>query len=339
MKKTDNTIKKLAAYSAVAATVMGVSPQANAEVVGYDVDPDSMHILPDDTAKYYFININNQGAACDTLVDMFLVLTSSYDFYSWKSIWGSIYYGGAFYGRTFTYVYSSTPITTTGGGTIIGTITSTWNLVGTFSPGSSVGPFAPLPPGKWLTSTYAFWSTNYYYSYVTYSWGDWKGGKTGKYVGLKFYAFTSDIVSDPGDTLWDSTLHYGWIYMDVGILSSYFTIRAWAYETTPNTAIEMDVNAVNYLTGECPLTVGVDDRNLADKVSVYSYDRNVRVSLDGMRNKGNISIYNATGQKIQEQAIKGSSNLVNIKGNSRGVYMVKVDVDGVGTRTKKVYIN
>jgi len=131
------------------------------------------------------------------------------------------------------------------------------------------------------------------------------------------------------------------------------TIRAWAYETTPNTAIVFDINAVNF-NPETPAwckdtlispsdsiynpPVGTNDKELEDKVFVYSYDRNVRVRLDGIRSKGNISIYNISGQKVQEQPIKGNSNLVNIKGNSRGVFVVKVDVDGEGTRSKKVYI-
>ena len=59
MKQTNKLLKQLATYSSVAAAVVGVNDYAKAELVGYDVNPDSILINPIDTASFYTFNINN----------------------------------------------------------------------------------------------------------------------------------------------------------------------------------------------------------------------------------------------------------------------------------------
>ena len=54
--------------------------------------------------------------------------------------------------------------------------------------------------------------------------------------------------------------------------------------------------------------------------------------------KGRITIYEINGRKVQEETIKERATRFSINGSGTGIYMVKVDVDGGNSRTKKVYI-
>jgi len=349
MKKTDDILKRLATYSGVAGAIIGVTPTAQAELVGYDVDPDSLLLNPQDTAGYYLININNSGDYCDGYNDLDFTLTK---YTTGPSSW----YNGQFlnlymYTSNYalasktTYQYTSTTITntitTTYGGTIqtttIGTITSTWYTANVLSPGSyaSAGANSGLP-------TWATFSVTMVWGYTEYapgsSWGAW-GDKTDKYVGLKFTAYLLDSINTlPGDTTWFETVHYGWIYMSVGIDAEWYQVQAWAYADVPGEPAETDMDAVDSWDKLCEF-VGIDDKNLAKKVSIYSHDRNVRVGLSGINKPtGTINIYNVSGKLIQSQPIKGENNSLRVKGKNTGIFVVKVDVNGA-VRSKKVYIN
>ncbi len=59
--------------------------------------------------------------------------------------------------------------------------------------------------------------------------GPWGGGVTDGYVGVRFQ-------------LDGATTHYGWILLDVAAGSTSFTIKAYGYDTTPNTDIPTAVN-------------------------------------------------------------------------------------------------
>ena len=43
-------------------------------------------------------------------------------------------------------------------------------------------------------------------------------------------------------------------------------------------------------------------------------------------------------QLVQQEAITGKSTRFKVNGRDSGAYLVKVDVDGGNSRTKKVYI-
>ena len=136
--------------------------------------------------------------------------------------------------------------------------------------------------------------------------------------------------------------------MSVGIDASSYTINAWAYNDTPGEKAITNIDSVNF-NSECILPEpypelrvnpfeGIVDRSLDNKVSVYSYDRTIRVGLNGTKStKGIISVYDMSGKLVQSQPIKGRSNALRVDGRNTGLYFVKVDVDG-GTRTQKVFI-
>jgi len=352
MKKRNhkNLAIKLTAYSCVAIAVAATSPTANAELVGNDVDPDSTRSIPADTSGYYQININNSGAACDAYLDFDLTLGIFSN--GWQYLWlygwrdnRALAVPQLFELTSVVITITSSSVTTYGNintwtATYLGTKTYTFYSGIAGSSGSSAGKFN-MDSRSWYK-----WPTMVLnYGVTSSSWGQW-AGKTQKYQGLQFYAYVMDTITTPGDTTWDSTFHYGWLYMDVGIDANWFTVRAWAYDDVPWTDIIYDMGAVNW---NKPCTdenidsnkwIGISDRNLENKVSIYSYESNIKVSLTELASysRGIITVYDVTGRKVQQQPLNGRSNLVTLKGNTSGVYMVRVEVDGYGTRSKSVFI-
>jgi len=230
MKKTDKTIKKLAAYSTAAIAVLATTPEANAELIGYDVNPDSVILFPQDTGNimYYIINMNNVGTTCDNVDNLFVSLWYGGTASTSVAVWGSVYDSGAAYGNWNFYYNTGQTITyqipTSYGGyittTIIGTTTSWYATAIVNSSGSSIGPSSP--PNQWIDNTY--FTHSWWYSGT--NWGQWQGGKDNKYMGLRFYAYNMDLDSVPGDTIWSKNLHYGWVYMSIGINSSMLKVQA-----------------------------------------------------------------------------------------------------------------
>jgi len=342
MKQTNNIISKLASYSVAAAAVMAANP-ASAELIGYDVDPDSTHGYPGDTTNYYTFNINNVGDGCDEINDLFL----SFGSYSISSlfVYGNAYYDNEIFGNLNPFTYSSqtitNTITTTYGATsttqYIGTSTVYWRTGAVVSSGSSIS--ASMSGGTFIKEVVdmAWW-------YSSTTWGAWGGGKTDKYLGLRFYAYTQDTETTPGDTIWDSTLHYGWIYLDVALNAKSMTIKSWAYETEPDMAAACNQGAVNFMQPTCfaPLpdaegTIGISERNGDTKVSIYSYGRDVKVN-SSKATKGSVAIYNVSGQKLQEDALTGKSNTIRVNGRSEGVHFVRVQESNGDVHSKRVFI-
>ncbi|NQY08561.1 MAG: T9SS type A sorting domain-containing protein [Flavobacteriales bacterium] len=349
MKNTNELLKKIATYSSVIGAVVGVNQYANAELVGYNLDPDSTRFNPADTAGYFVININNRGGYCDEGGDFEFSITQTLSATTSSENGRNL----AIYAYTYNGVlasskaYVNSSVTTT---TSLGAIntqgSSTYKLwkAKVMSTGSYVGPDAATDDAMFASDTATLaWG---YDTNPSNSWGNW-GEKTDKYLGLTFVTWDVDASkSFIGDTVWDTTRFYGWIYMSVGVDAVSYTVQAWAYNDTPGEPALANMDSVDF-TDECNLTpmpvldtnfIGIATRNLESKVSIYSYDRTVNVNLKGTRStKGSISIYDISGKLVQSEPIKGRNNSLRINGRNDGLYFVKVDVDG-GTRTQKVYI-
>ena len=344
MNTRNKLLTKIAAYSTATTAFIGFAPSANAELVGYDMDPDSTRGNSIDTAGFFQININDRGAECDIYVDFSFTIGINQKYDRWIYMYGLSY--NQVLGQSSVVKISSTSVTktfvsttpsgktTTWKSSYIGTTTITWWFAAAGSEGSNIS--SSIGDAKW-----ADWPTMVfgYGEFTSQSFGQW-GGVAEKYVGLKFYAYDMDTTSSPGDTLWDSTMHFGWIYLDVAIDARAYTVKGWAYNDTPGEPALFNIDSVNYDADVCEYpSVGITKRNTKREVAIYSYEKEIRVNItDGRRTKGNISIYNLSGQKIQEQSIQGKHNTIKLNDRSSGVFLVKVDLDGAGTRSKKVYI-
>ncbi|NQY10938.1 MAG: T9SS type A sorting domain-containing protein [Flavobacteriales bacterium] len=346
MKKIDNKLSKLATYSAAAAAVFGAANPASAELIGYDMDPDSLISL--DTAGFttFVININSVGADCDELSDIYISVGS----YTTESlfVFAGAYYDNQIIGEKHSSTFTNVTVTninpTSYGGTstttTIGTSTKLYPTVGYVGGGSSVSESMATGDDIWQKGGDMVW---WYSSSGFVSWGDW-GGKTEKYMGLRFYAYTLDTLTTPGDSIWDSTLHYGWVYMDVALEARSFNLRAWAFETEEGEAAICDASAVNYMEPSCSngtkVAPGISERQFNNKISIYSHNRDVRIKADkSFGTKGSVAIYDITGKKVQEERLTKKSNIIRVNGRSEGIYFVRVNAGDGDIRTQKVYIH
>jgi len=338
MENTNKLLQKITAYSCAAGAVVGISGNASAALVGYDVDPDSTRYNPLDTAGYYFININNTGEHCDAEYNFEFSLSkttgNSYDSSNgtWVGMW--LYTYNSVIATTSTAQELSSGYETTGGAVVSTTVTNTWFLPQVFGKGSYIGDSIGLTStdkSTWLsyaTATLA-WG---YTTKPSSSWAQW-GGKENKYLGLRIAAWNVDSL---GEDVYSQ--HFGWVYMSVGVDGKSYTVKAWAYNETPGEPAVTDITQVEF-DKPCTNITAAEGKAIHRNVSIYSHERNVHVGMKGINQpKGTISIYNVNGQLMQSQPIKGHTNNVRLKGGQSGLFVVKVDVNG-GSKTQKVYIN
>jgi hypothetical protein len=143
------------------------------------------------------------------------------------------------------------------------------------------------------------------YVYACYSNSLWCGEVTDGYVGASF-----DV---GGNT------HYGWVRLD--ILSNgtggfgTMIIKDFAYESTPDTAIETGDEGV----------LGVNEQAFAN---FNFFASNEQLNLSAANAMSNVTVYTILGQQVTDQKLSGTNETVNISALSTGVYVAKVSIDG-----------
>ena len=159
--------------------------------------------------------------------------------------------------NTLSTIYGSTSTTQ-----YVGTTTQYKYLANTFNQGDVIGSNnSSNNEQNWAQSALLVRS---YDSNPNKVLGNWDG-KTDKYIGFKFvsiddgyYYDFSNIPGLPGPS-GDSSIHYGWICLSVGIDASSYTIKGWGYEQIPDKPAVIDFN------------VGIHDQELNDRVAIYSH--------------------------------------------------------------------
>ena len=91
MNTRNKLLTKIAAYSTATTAFIGFAPSANAELVGYDMDPDSTRVNSIDTAGFFQININDRGAECDIYVDFSFTIGINQKYDRWIYMYGLSY--------------------------------------------------------------------------------------------------------------------------------------------------------------------------------------------------------------------------------------------------------
>ncbi len=132
------------------------------------------------------------------------------------------------------------------------------------------------------------------------------GGVTDGFIGLVFKL--------NGDT------HYGWVRLDLSTDASSMTIKDFAYESTPDTAISAGDGAL-----------GVADNTF--KGFDYFVDSNNMLTLKASSAMQNVQLYSLLGQEVITQQLSSNNETVNLSKLSTGVYLATVTIEG----TKKTF--
>lgn len=128
------------------------------------------------------------------------------------------------------------------------------------------------------------------------------GGVTDRFLGVSFEV--------AGNT------HYGWIRLDLDASGDNFVIKDFAYEATPDTAIE---------AGDMGI-LGVDENAFAS--FEYFVDANSHLNLKAASAMENVVLHNTLGQQVLTQKLSSTSELVDLNALESGVYLATVSIEG-----------
>ncbi len=143
-----------------------------------------------------------------------------------------------------------------------------------------------------------------------YTNSQWCGGLEDKYLGLKFYIGTD--------------VHYGWVRLDVPADGSSFTVKDYAYNSTPDGPINAGM-------------LGVEDVNALPTVSVLypnpvkdTFTVNLAEGFDAAKTKVTVSDMN--GKQVLFANYADSFDVSNLE---KGVYIITIS-DGVNSENQKL---
>mgnify|MGYP006188524309 CR=1 FL=1 len=298
MKKTNNLNVKIKRYAALATGVTAAAG-ASAQVTYTDVNPDVV-LTPTGTAQY-LLNLDGDAA-----IDMGLVVQSG-------SVTGIYSYGTMQIPYTVTY---------NAGAAVFGSAApSTNGWMGSSSSAPSI-----LSNGNAIDASGTFYQSqgivgavqNTYLGapingqYGPYSSGNFLG--TEGYIGVRF-----DI---------SGSTHYGWVRVEMAADATSMTIKDYAYDATPNTAIA---------AGDMG-PVGVDEVNFETAIQFISNQNNqVTVKMNTTITNGMINVVSIDGKSVASINVNSQTELVDLSNLSSGIYMVNL-TSNEGTITKKFYV-
>ena len=138
-------------------------------------------------------------------------------------------------------------------------------------------------------------------------------GKTDKYVGLKFKI--------------GSQTHYGWARLDTRNDSRQYTLKDFAYESTPDKSI---------LAGDGQVNVGITKRNSKD-LKIKTVGKKINIDLVNLANvAGTVNIFNIAGQEVLSAKIDSNNHEFSLN-SVTGIYLVKVSLAGI-QYSQKIFI-
>lgn len=168
--------------------------------------------------------------------------------------------------------------------------------------GANYFPWA-LTSNASICDTLSSWygSDNPGFLAISSSVGNWLG-QTDKYLALKLNVGTNT--------------YYGWVRLDVVTTATSFTIKDYAYESTPNACI---------LTGQTPL--GITENIVGNYLIIAPNPFNTftKIQTRGHFNNGILRIYNAFGETIQRvENYTGDTIILSRNNLLSGVYFVQL---------------
>lgn len=121
----------------------------------------------------------------------------------------------------------------------------------------------------------------------------------------------------------DGENHYGWVQLSI-VTSDSFTVESFAYEATPDTAIEAGTDAT---------ALSLEDNTIEGFTSFVS---NNALTLSAKSPLQDVTIHNLNGQTILSRTLNNTSETIDINTLSTGVYIATVQVEGRSTAIKFV---
>jgi hypothetical protein len=143
-----------------------------------------------------------------------------------------------------------------------------------------------------------------------YTNSQWCDGQVDKFVGVRF-----NVGSDQ---------HYGWIQLDVPADASTFTIKGFAFESTPDADI---------LAGDQG-TLGLGDANFND--FNYALDSRNNLILTSNTAMERLTLVNVLGQQVMDRALSSNSESVDLNNLNSGLYIARVSIEGTAKTFKIV---
>ena len=289
MDKNSTIESKIKRYSALAGGLTAIAGVANAQIVYTDINPDQ---LVTGNGDMYSLDVDNDGTVDFSLST--LVVSTSYT-----------------YGPTVNVnlAYNAGVIAPAAGN----------SMMTTYSSG-----IANVPVGSAIGSSGSFSTSSGFLGYsVTYSitggisqTGSFNGGNfiNGEgFVGLKFQS--------GGNT------HYGWARVEMVDSASVLSVKDYAFESTPNTAI----NAGETASGP----VGIAD--LENNVVINNLNNQLKVEAAQNLTNGLINVVSMSGKQVISKSFTSNLERIDLNDLSTGIYMVNVNSDE-GVINKKIYV-
>lgn len=181
---------------------------------------------------------------------------------------------------------------------------------------SYIYPFA-LNDGDPISSLQTTWfdspavgTLNYVSCYSGGGGSNWCG-VTDKYLGLRFKIGINT--------------HYGWAKLDVSFSADSYTLKGYAYNTTPDEAIEAGQESLS-----------IDSFELSNS-KVVAFDNNI--SLSNLPETTKYRLLSITGKTILEGTISDSNYVIEAKNISTGIYIVELtNVNSKRVLKKKIVL-
>jgi len=120
--------------------------------------------------------------------------------------------------------------------------------------------------------------------------------------------------------------HYGWIRVDLSADASTFTIKDFAFNATPDGAIE---------AGEGIL--GVDDFSASTIRHYFNYDTKV-LTLNSQAALKDVVLYNVLGQESYRSTISSNISEHSLSGLQSGIYIAKINSTDNKSKTIKIVV-
>jgi hypothetical protein len=146
--------------------------------------------------------------------------------------------------------------------------------------------------------------------------GNWVGA-TDKYLALKLNV--------------GNNTYYGWVRLDVVTTATSFTVKDYAYESTPNACI---------LTGQIPLEIAEDSTGNYFTIFPNPFNDATTILTVGNFKTANFTIYNAFGQAVKDFKIGvGKTFILSRENLSSGLYFIRLTEQNLTTEQKLILID
>lgn len=299
---------KLAAYSAMAgALVVAGAGAASAQnlVVYTDIDPDETYGASGDLFE---LDLNDDGVI-DFQIYKYLINTNT----TFSTTGGGTFPGSIQVNHIFALPTSGNAIqASTGSG-------------GYFYPyalgaGDNIGAGEEMNEASAQSVVYSqLWNIEFapgsIYAYQVFDDGNWFGGQTDKYLGLRFEA--------------DGNEHYGWLRMDVADDNIEFTVKDYAFNSVPEEDIEAGQDEI----------LSVNNQIDASKINAYSFGNTVYINVNNLNaDNASVQITNILGESVYSNVLNQSGMTISLDNAADGMYTILVIADGA-TFSKQVFIN